>query len=251
MDRKQFMRDVYSSYWLDAREKKYGFMEYDKNLCTLITSAKPDGGTLLEVAIGTGYPIADFLQKSGYEVHGIDISDKLIERCLEVNPQIRAVTGDAENLAYPEAMFDAVYCFHATWYFPDLPRVLDEMNRVTKPGGVIIFDIENRDNPSIAADFEHKSRQVRPGLVARAQLQARNVAKVVLRRGNPNWHGVIYEIPTYPGEVLAWLDKNGEQEFTVYGRREEDQSLIEVSGGEVPLDRYQRLVFVIEKNGPQ
>src|SRR5215475_8510508 len=121
MDRKEFMRSVYSGYWLGARDKIYGFMEYDRHLCEYLTaqashrdgsaSSRPEALTLLEVAIGTGYPIADHLQKSGHEVHGVDISPELVHRCRELNPAIQAKVGDAENLDYPDATFDATYCF--------------------------------------------------------------------------------------------------------------------------------------------
>jgi len=30
--RKKYMRDIYSQYWITAREKIYGFTQYDKNL---------------------------------------------------------------------------------------------------------------------------------------------------------------------------------------------------------------------------
>ena len=36
MDRKTYMKNIYSKYWIDARERKYGFLEYDKNLCHYI-----------------------------------------------------------------------------------------------------------------------------------------------------------------------------------------------------------------------
>ena len=36
-DRKKYMRDIYSKYWITSREKKYGFLEYDKNLIGYIT----------------------------------------------------------------------------------------------------------------------------------------------------------------------------------------------------------------------
>src|SRR5688572_19952281 len=182
------MRDVYASYWLTARDKKYGFLNYDKELCDFLSGSVKDGSSLLEVAIGTGYPIADFLQKAGYAMHGIDISPALVERCLQVNPAIDAKVGDAEHLEFEAESFDAVYCFHSSWYFPNLTRVIDEMLRVTRPGGLVVFDIQNRDNAVIAADYERRLAQVRPGLAARANLHARNLAKTVLRRGNPNWH---------------------------------------------------------------
>lgn len=235
------MRDVYANYWLDARDKKYGFMQYDRALCELIGESADPPGPLLEVAIGTGYPIADFLQKAGYEIHGIDISPALIERCKELNPAIDAKVGDAENLAFADNTFGCTYSFHSSWYFPDLTRVIDEMLRVTRPGGMVFFDIQNRDNPAIAADFDHRTAQVRPGLVPRATLHARNVAKVVLRRGNPNWHAVIYEVPTYPSLVT---DHVAGRELAVYGRREEDQTLVKL---EKPSAEYPRLLFAIRK----
>jgi SAM-dependent methyltransferase len=243
VDQKEFMRDVYANYWLDARDKKYGFMQYDRALCELIGQSADPPGPLLEVAIGTGYPIADFLQKAGFEIHGIDISPALVQRCKELNPQIDAKVGDAENLAFADDTFACTYSFHSSWYFPDLTRVIDEMLRVTKPGGVIMFDIQNRDNPAIAADFDHRTAQVRPGLMPRAQLHARNFAKVLLRRGNPNWHAVIYEVPTYPGLVYDHL---ADREVTVYGRQEDDQALVKLQGRQ-PFDGYQRLLFVISK----
>ena len=36
MDRKAYMKNIYSKYWIVAREQKYGFLEYDKNLCHYI-----------------------------------------------------------------------------------------------------------------------------------------------------------------------------------------------------------------------
>jgi ubiquinone/menaquinone biosynthesis C-methylase UbiE len=238
MDRKHFMREVYSRYWLNARETKYGFMDYDRQLCELISSRAPEKGKLLEVAIGTGYPVADTLQRQGYEVHGIDISPALVEKCLETNPAIHAKVGDAENLAFADGEFDATYCFHSTWYFPDLTRVIDEMTRVTRPGGFIVFDIQNRANPEIAQAYEQRLAAVRPGLGPRLNLHARNVAKVVLKRGNPNWHGLVYEVPTDPNMLHKHL---GDRVYQIF-----DRELNELPGQGAFPDK-SRLVFLVDK----
>jgi SAM-dependent methyltransferase len=237
------MRDVYASYWLTARDKKYGFLDYDRELCDFLSGSVKEGSSMLEVAIGTGYPIADFLQKAGYTIHGIDISPALIERCRQVNPAINAKVGDAEHLDFEAESFDAVYCFHASWYFPSLTRVIDEMLRVVRPGGLVMFDIQNRDNSVIAADYERRLAQVRPGLRARANLHARNLAKTVLRRGSPNWHAVVYEVPTYPSVVLEHL---ASKEVEVMGRREDDQILVKLDDTASQRD-FQRLVFAIRR----
>lgn len=238
MDRKHFMREVYSHYWLRARETKYGFMDYDRRLCEMISGRAPERGRLLEVAIGTGYPVADTLQKQGFEIHGVDISPALVEKCRVTNPAIHAKVGDAENLDYKDGEFDAAYCFHSTWYFPDLARVIDEMMRVTRPGGFIAFDIQNGANPGIAADYDRRRALVRPGLGPRLNLHARNVAKVILRRGNPNWHGLVYEVPTDPQTLHSHL---GDHAYRVF-----DRELNELPGRDSFPDA-PRLVFVAEK----
>jgi SAM-dependent methyltransferase len=236
LDRKRFMREVYSHYWLRARETKYGFMDYDRLLCDMLSDLAPERGKLLEVAIGTGYPIADALSKRGFEIHGVDISPALIERCHTINPAIHAKVGDADNLEFDDGEFDAAYCFHSTWYFPDITRVIDGMTRVTRADGFIAFDIQNRTNPAIAAEFDRRRAQVRPGLGPRLALHARNVAKVVLRRGNPNWHGLIYEVPTDPRTIYDHLGGRG---FRVL-----DPHLNPLSGpGTFP--EYPRLVFIV------
>jgi SAM-dependent methyltransferase len=246
MDRKEFMRSVYSGYWLGARDKIYGFMPYDRQLCDYVSAELVGGGRVLEVAIGTGYPIADHLQKAGHEVHGVDISPDLVQRCRELNPAIVAKVGDAENLDYADATFDATYCFHSSWYFPDLARAIGEMVRVTRPGGAVLLDIQNATNPQVDAAYQRRLYRIRPGLRARAELHARNLAKAVLRRGSPNWHAVNFEVPTDPTIVLEALRRHGADEVVVLGRDEADQSLHKVGDGQ-PLEPFARLVFAARR----
>ena len=81
MDRKTYIKEVYSKYWLNARDRIYGFSKYNEHLCTYICDHIPRGQKLLDVGIGTGYPFGDFFQKNGYDVYGIDISAELIRKC--------------------------------------------------------------------------------------------------------------------------------------------------------------------------
>jgi SAM-dependent methyltransferase len=213
-------------------------MDYDRRLCEMISGRAPERGKLLEVAIGTGYPVADTLQKQGFEIHGIDISPALVEKCLATNPAIHAKVGDAENLEYADGEFDAAYCFHSTWYFPDLNRVIDEMIRVTRPGGFIAFDIQNRAHPEIAGEYDRRRELVRPGFGPRLNLHTRNLAKVVLRRGNPNWHGLVYEVPTDPRSLHEHLAGRA---YSVF-----DRDLNELTGhGTFPDE--PRLVFAVTR----
>jgi ubiquinone/menaquinone biosynthesis C-methylase UbiE len=48
--------------------------------------------------------------------------------------------GDAESLPFAGACFDLITCRHAAHHFPHLARALQEMARVLRPAGRLIFD---------------------------------------------------------------------------------------------------------------
>jgi len=238
------MKEIYPKYWITAREKIYGFSEYDKNVCRYLHDRVPSGEKLLEVAVGTGYPIADFLQKAGYSLYGIDISSALIQKCRQINPDINCVIGDVEHLPYPDGYFSCSYCFHSTWYFPNLARAIDEMLRVTRSSGLVVFDTQNRNAKNIDAAYRRRLAATRTaGKVIR---YGKNVAKIILRHGTPQWHSVVYEVPTYPETLYKHLEHSGFADFQVMVAR--DDHSLELRDERKPLSEFDRLIFVINKN---
>jgi ubiquinone/menaquinone biosynthesis C-methylase UbiE len=244
MDRKQYMKEVYPKYWKTARKEIYGFGDYDKSLCHYLAERVPPGEKVLEVAIGTGYPIAEFLQAADYPVYGIDISADLVQQCRRQNPYISCTIGDVEDLPYRSGYFGCTYCFHSTWYFPNLTRAIDEMLRVTRSSGLVLFDIQNRNAKNI--DTAYRKRLAANRTAGKMIRYGKNVAKLILRRGTPQWHSVVYEVPTYPESLYRHLDRIGVSYFQVMAARE-DHSL-ELKDERKPFAEFDRLIFVIVKN---
>jgi len=243
MDRKKYMKEVYPKYWITAREKIYGFSEYDKNLCRFISERVPAGEKLLEVAIGTGYPIADFLQKSGYSICGIDISSNLIQKCRHINPDITCTVADVEHLPFADGHFDCTYCFHSTWYFPRLTKAIEEMLRVTRSPGLVIFDLQNRNAKTIAEAYRRRlAASTVIGTIIRC---GKNMAKLILRRGTPVWRSIVYEIPTYPESLYKHFESIEVMDFDVVIRRQDHT--LETRNEKSSFQDYERLIFVVRK----
>mgnify|MGYP006414586525 FL=1 len=243
-DRKQYMKTSYAKYWINARNLIYGTMPYDLSMIDKIDeiSKKNSVKKILEVAIGTGDPIAADLLGKGYQMSGVDISEILIAKCKENYPKINAIVGDAENIKLSNGSFDLVYCLHSAWLIPNFNRAISEMLRVVKKkGGVVIFDIQNSDNKSIQKIyyqhiFENKN------LLGMAYKTFKNSAKLILRKGTQDWPFIVSQTPQKPSEMIDAIDLSIEK-IKVFGV-DGNGVLKKISNDQ--HRQYQRLVFIVE-----
>jgi SAM-dependent methyltransferase len=98
------------------------------------------GMKVLDVACGTGnqsIPAA----RTGAQVTGLDIAPNLLAqarlRATEERLPIEFIEGDAEELPFDDASFDAVFSMFGAMFAPRPDRVAAELKRVTRPGGLI------------------------------------------------------------------------------------------------------------------
>ena len=98
------------------------------------------GSTVLDVATGTGQQAFAFA-KRGYDVIGVDLTESMlgIGRKHNKGGLVKFEAADATRLQFEENRFD-VSC--VSFALHDMPtrireKVLQEMVRVTKPGGII------------------------------------------------------------------------------------------------------------------
>jgi demethylmenaquinone methyltransferase/2-methoxy-6-polyprenyl-1,4-benzoquinol methylase len=143
------------------------------------------GSRALDVATGTG-DLAIELSARGAEVVGLDFSERMLELARAKarripsgipnpahpaepgasripNPArpaepgasgIEFVQGNALELVYPDASFDAVTVGFGARNFADLDRGLSELARVTRPGGrVVILEITTPQKPPLSWFF--------------------------------------------------------------------------------------------------
>jgi len=111
------------------------------------------GSRALDVATGTG-DLAIEVSARGAQVVGLDFSERMLELARAKAPSIEFVQGNALELAYPDASFDAVTVGFGARNFSDLERGLGELARVTRPGGrVVILEITTPQRPPLSWFF--------------------------------------------------------------------------------------------------
>jgi SAM-dependent methyltransferase len=102
-------------------------------------SGVPDRGRVLDVGSGTGalaFTLAE--RKALLHVVGIDPSKEYVAYASNKNrfaDRVRFEAGDAQQLRFPDATFDASLSLLVFNFIPDPRKALLQVRRVTKPGG--------------------------------------------------------------------------------------------------------------------
>ena len=104
---------------------------------------------VLEVGCGPGMLVAELAGRySELEIIGMDASPDRIahaERQLVGLKNATAILGKAESLAFESSRFDLTYCRFLFQYLPNPLLALQEMVRVTRPGGrVFLQDLDGQ-----------------------------------------------------------------------------------------------------------
>lgn len=116
---------------------------FDKGRQSTIAEADRIGGRVLDVGVGTGLSLSDYSRTT--RICGVDISEPMLRKAQSrvralglSNVELLAVM-DAKNLAFRNALFDAVVAQYVITAVPDPEATLDDFVRVLKPGGELIL----------------------------------------------------------------------------------------------------------------
>ena len=106
------------------------------------------GDTILDAGCGTGVFTTDMLAK-GARVVGLDISAPMLQYALSKTPDypFMPVRADIRQLPFKSNFFDKVVSITALEFVAEGQMAVDELFRVTKPGGVVVVATLNSLSP--------------------------------------------------------------------------------------------------------
>jgi len=134
--------DYDSWYWFNrAKELREGLKQ------EVLPVVKP--GKILDACCGTGYLYKDLSKKGDYI--GIDFAPGMVDECKKRYPKGKFKVMDAENMEFKDNSFDSIVCFWSFHHFTKPEKVIDEMRRILKPGGVLVITAFRKCRFSVAA----------------------------------------------------------------------------------------------------
>jgi tRNA (uracil-5-)-methyltransferase TRM9 len=128
------------NYNLIAKEFSATRKEIWEELKFLFEDLK-EGEKVLDLGCGNGRWYKVFKEKK-VDYFGVDNSEKLIEIAKENFPDAKFFVGDALNLPFSDNFFDKIYSIALLHHIPSEDfriKVLKEVKRVLRPGGILIL----------------------------------------------------------------------------------------------------------------
>ena len=99
---------------------------------------------VIDVATGTGRLPRAVLRQPAFDgrIIGLDLSRRMlreaVRRTAQFADRLTYIWQDAQDLPFDDDTFDAVACLEALEFTPDPRKVLSELLRVLRPGGVLL-----------------------------------------------------------------------------------------------------------------
>ena len=120
--------------------------------------------SMLDVGCGNALLLSS-IEQHFESIYGIDYGESMIKNAKKILPHGHFKQGDAGDLDFKDEQFDRLLSYSIFHYFPDetyIYQAINEMIRVTKPGGVILIgdllDKNYEDNIKGNSDLAYEEK---------------------------------------------------------------------------------------------
>ncbi|RYG50384.1 MAG: class I SAM-dependent methyltransferase [Chitinophagaceae bacterium] len=108
------------------------------------------GKKVLEIGLGQGADSMQIIDR-GALYYGIDITEESVRRVKErfalfQRPYQEVQVSKAETIPYPENNFDIVYSHGVIHHSPNIEKIVEEIHRVLKPGGMAVIMLYHKQS---------------------------------------------------------------------------------------------------------
>jgi len=139
--------DEFEAQWLASDiDKKYKEIEiYNKECLDIINRYIKKQDKIIEAGCGLGQFVLYYKNK-GYDILGVDFSQKAIDKLIEYNSSLNVSCADCTNLPFKDNTFDMYLSFGVVEHAECGPEIfLNEAYRIIKPGEYAFITVPNEE----------------------------------------------------------------------------------------------------------
>ncbi len=148
------LREVYNGF-AATYEQNRGLFDMTGVLGHFYETLSIKKGALLDLGCGAGEPFARFFTDKGWQVTGVDFSEKMLTMAAKYVPEMQTVCKDMRDVDFAPQSFDAITAVYSLFHVPkiDHQSLFEKMHRWLKPRGCLLFTYATKEYTG-ADEFE-------------------------------------------------------------------------------------------------
>ena len=131
--------EAYAKAFADELSRK----PFDRQWLDDFAAATRPDGRVLDLGTGAGGHIGRYLADKGFDVTGVDFSERSMEIARRLNPGMTFQVADIRSMPFDDGSIAAIAAFYCLIYGTDddVVAALQECRRVLEPGGRILASV--------------------------------------------------------------------------------------------------------------
>lgn len=138
--------EIYNGF-AETYEQNRGLFDMTDIISQFFNVLAVKKGSLLDLGCGAGEPIARFFTDCGWQVTGVDFSEKMLELAAKYVPEMITMQRDMRDVQFAAQSFDAITAIYSLFHVPSSDHVLmfEKFNRWLRPGGKALFTYATKE----------------------------------------------------------------------------------------------------------
>jgi SAM-dependent methyltransferase len=143
-DMRKLVREGYEKIdYVEAYRSNSEPNDMEKNFLNKLIKLIPKHAKILDLGSGTGIPFDKYLVAQGFDMTGIDFSQKQIVLARKNVPEAKYIKDDFSAFDFEKESFHAIVSFYAIFHIPrDEHKILfAKMNKFLKKEGIVLLSL--------------------------------------------------------------------------------------------------------------
>ena len=138
--------EIYNSF-AATYEQNRGLFDMTEVLDHFYNLLEIKKGSLLDLGCGAGEPFARFFADKGWQVTGVDFSEKMLTMATKYVPEMKTVCKDMRDVDFAPQSFDAITAVYSLFHVPraDHLSLFEKMHSWLNPRGRALFTYATKE----------------------------------------------------------------------------------------------------------
>lgn len=137
---KKTLSKIYDQFASEYNDNRDSF-DINSIILDFFAEQQVTQGHLLDLGCGCGVPFAKFFCDRGWQVSGVDFSQRMLDLAGKLVPDMRTIHSDIGSVDFEAESFDSVAAIYSLFHIPrdEHSGLFANISRWLKPGGKFLF----------------------------------------------------------------------------------------------------------------